>query len=334
MDSRTEDRLLTKLRRELGPYLTASLGDPSVVEVMVNPDGEIWVEQMGKSSVVVGRISQAESHSIIATVAAVLGRVVNAESPILEGELPTDGSRFEGLLPPVVSAPVMTIRKRASQIFSLDDYVRTGIMSGAQRAAISKAVTNRKNILICGGTGSGKTTLTNAVIAEIVALTPDDRLVLIEDTYELQCSAKNHVALHATENISMDRLLRATLRMRPDRILVGEVRGPEALALLKSWNTGHPGGIATLHANSALGALTRLEQLTGEATATAQHLPALIAEAVDLIVFIQRSSSGRQIKEIAEVHATTDGQYQIISVAPKVSLVAVPGSLPSEITAT
>lgn len=332
MDEKVKARLLEKLTRELGPCITSALADPQVIEVMVNADGLIWVEKMGDAPVVCGSILESQTHSIIATVAAVLDRVANDASPILEGELPTDGSRFEGMLPPVTSAPVMAIRKRASQIFSLDDYVTSGVMTKPQREVIANAVKSRKNILICGGTGSGKTTLTNAVIAEIVRLTPDDRLVIIEDTYELQCKAENHVTLHATEAISMDRLLRGTLRMRPDRILVGEVRGPEALALLKSWNTGHPGGLATLHANSAMAALTRLEQLTGEATHGTTQLPALIAEAVDLIVFIQRSGGKRFVQDIAEVHANKAGEYQIQSVASQATPNAVP--VPLELNPT
>lgn len=325
MDQKIEERLRTKLRRELGVCVNAALEDPDVLEIMVNPSGEIWVEKMGQPARVAGHLTKSEAHSIIATVASVLNCVVNDTRPILEGELPIDGSRFEGILPPVVSAPVITIRKRASQVFSLDDYVASQVMTPEQREAIGNGVSDRRNILICGGTGSGKTTLTNAVIDEIVRLTPDDRLVLIEDTYELQCNARNHVSLHATDETSMDQLLRATLRLRPDRILVGEVRGPEALALLKSWNTGHPGGVATLHANSALSALTRLEQLTGEAAKATKHLPALIAEAVDLIVFIHRSGGRRTIHDIAEVHATDNGQYRVVTVASRVTPIVVSG---------
>ncbi|MGB7183987.1 MAG: P-type conjugative transfer ATPase TrbB, partial [Burkholderiaceae bacterium] len=285
--------------------------------------GDVWVEKLGCAAVAVGTLLPGQVYSIIGTVAATLNTVANADNPILEGELPIDGSRFEGIVPPVVSAPTITIRRRASRIFTLDEYVETGVMSQEQRELLGEAVGNHKNILVCGGTGSGKTTLTNAIIAEIVERSPTDRLVIIEDTYELQCSARNHVTLHCTERITMDALLRATLRMRPDRILVGEVRGPEALALLKAWNTGHPGGLATIHANSPIGALTRLEQLSGEVSASNKHLAALIAEAVDLIAFIQRTPTGRVLQEVTEVNVDDQGGYVMPQLGGQMRVVPV-----------
>ena len=170
-------------------------------------------------------------------------------------------------------------------------------MNAKQKAQIQEAITARRNILVVGGTGSGKTTLTNAIIAEMVALTPEDRLVIMEDTAEIQCKADNAVILRTSIDISMQQLLRATMRLRPDRIIVGEVRGAEALALLKSWNTGHPGGIATLHANSADSGLVRLEQLIAESGIQAD-MKALIDEAVDLVIFIEKQGGKRVIKEI------------------------------------
>jgi len=232
-------------------------------------------------------------------VAAMLGTTVTPDNPILECELPLDGSRFEALIPPVVPAPTFALRKKAALIFSLTDYVSTGVMTELQATLIKAAVADRKNILIAGGTGSGKTTLANAVLNEIAVISPDHRIVIIEDVLELQCSVKNTVFLRTSATIDQVSLLRATLRLRPDRIVVGEVRDKSALALLKAWNTGHPGGVGTVHANSTATALIRVGQLIQEAGVPAA--PELISEAVDMVISISRNPTGRMIDEVAEV---------------------------------
>ena len=183
-----------------------------------------------------------------------------------------------------------------------------------QADALPKAVRHRSNLLIAGGTSSGKTTLVNALLAEIAGL--DERVILIEDTRELQCAAADCVALRTrTGVVSMADLVRSTLRLRPDRIIVGEVRGGEALDMLKAWNTGHPGGIATVHANSARSALYRLEQLVQENVVTVPRR--LIAEAIDLVVFIQGRGTGRRIETIAEVTGLDgNGDYAVTDLAP------------------
>lgn len=292
-----QERLNRKIVRELGKDVVAALNDDSVIEVMLNSDGRLWIDRLGEGMSCIGEMSAPNALALLGTIADGLNTVVTREKPILEGELPLDGSRFEGLIPPVVARPTFTIRKKALMVFTLEDYVTRDIMDDAQRALISSAVTEKKNILVVGGTGSGKTTLTNAIIAEMVALTPDDRLVIMEDTAEIQCTAENSVILRTSNYIDMQALLKATMRLRPDRIIVGEVRGAEALALLKAWNTGHPGGIATLHANSADGGLVRLEQLIAEAGVQAD-MKALIDEAVNLVIFIEKKGVNRVISEI------------------------------------
>lgn len=302
------DRVSEKLRRELGETLCQLLAEPDVVEIMLNPDGVLWVERLGSGMSRLGVMRATQAESLINTVAAMHRTSVTAESPILECQLPLDGSRFEALVPPVTERPVFTIRRRASRTFPLSAYVAAGIMGDDQAEVLRRAVADRQNILVVGGTGSGKTTLVNALIAQMAAEYPHHRLVILEDTPELQCQAENAVLLRTTDTVGMGQLLKATMRLRPDRIIVGEVRGPEALTLLKAWNTGHPGGVATLHANHAMAGLTRLEQLIAEATPAPMR--ALIAEAVDWVVFIANTPQGRRVLEVLAVEGlSADGVY-------------------------
>lgn len=309
--SEKTDRLARKLRAELGGAVLDALADPAVIEVMLNPSGDLWVERLGEGMEVVGSMSAANAGALLGTVASSLNTTITRERPVVEGELILDGSRIEGLIPPVVAAPAFTIRKRASSVFPLAEYVRTGVMTERQKGRLVVAVEARENVLIVGGTGSGKTTLVNGVIGAITEAHPGDRVVLIEDTVEVQCPARNVVALRTSPEVSMRELLRATMRLRPDRILVGEVRGAEALDLLKAWNTGHPGGVATLHSNGARAGLVRLEQLIAEA-GTAAAMEPLIAEAVDLVVAIERSGDGRRVTEIVRVVGHGADGYETI----------------------
>ena len=303
------------LRTALGTSIAAWLDDPEIVEVMLNPDGRLWIDRLGAGLADTGMtVPAADGERIIRLVAHHVGTEVHARSPRVSAELPESGERFEGLLPPVVTAPAFAIRKPAVSVFTLDDYVAAGIISVGQCASLREAVTGRENILVAGGTGTGKTTLTNALLAEISGTS--DRIVLIEDTRELQCPLPDTVALRTrTGTASMTDLVRSTMRLRPDRIIVGEVRGPEALDMLKAWNTGHPGGIATVHANSALAALYRIEQLVQEAVVTVPRR--LIAEAVDIIVFIAGRGSTRRVETIARVAGLDpDGGYGLVDITP------------------
>ena len=307
--SRSHHRLVRKLQDALGETVCSALEDPSVVEIMLNPDGRLFVERLWQGIDSMGQLQPGAAEIIIGSVAHALQTEADEDQPIISGELPIGGHRFEGLLPPVVRAPSFTIRKRASRLIPLDDYVRSAIMTSEQSHLIRKAIEARLNIVISGGTGSGKTTLANAVIAEMVRSSPEHRLVILEDTAEIQCAAENAVSLHTTDTVDMARLLKSTMRLRPDRIIVGEVRDGAALTLLKAWNTGHPGGITTIHANNALSALRRLEQLTAEASQQPMH--EVIGEAVDLVVSIERAPQGRRVREVIHVEAFRDGNYQI-----------------------
>jgi type IV secretion system protein VirB11 len=298
------------LRTALGTGVAAWLEDPAVVEVMLNPDGRLWVDRLSEGLADTGEeLSEADGERIVRLVAHHVGAEVHAGSPRVSAELPGTGERFEGLLPPVVAAPVFAIRKPAVAVFTLEDYVRAGVMPDDAAAALRDAITSRANILVAGGTSTGKTTLTNALLAEVAK--SSDRVVLIEDTRELQCLTPNLVALRTKDGVaSLSDLVRSSLRLRPDRIPIGEVRGAEALDLLKAWGTGHPGGIGTIHAGSALGALRRLEQLIQEAVVTVPR--AMIAETIDLIAVLSGRGSARRLSELASVEGLdATGDYQI-----------------------
>lgn len=283
----------------MGPEIAAALEDPEVVEVLLNPDGSLWVDRLGSGRSPTGTtLTPAVAERIIRLVAAHVRAEVHAGAPILSAELPETGERFQGVLPPVVRAPSFAIRKRALKIITLARYVADGILSDAQAAFLRRAVRDRQNIVVAGGTSTGKTTLANALLDEIAETR--DRVLILEDTVELQCRSDDHVCMRTEPGVStMADLVRSTLRLRPDRVVVGEVRGGEALDLIKIWGTGHPGGIATVHAGSAHGALTRLEQLIQEVSVTAPR--PLIAEAVNVIVFIAGRGHVRRVQQIARV---------------------------------
>ncbi|SDI05326.1 P-type conjugative transfer ATPase TrbB [Paracoccus denitrificans] len=308
------------LRTALGPAIAGFLDDPMTVEVMLNPDGRLWVDRLSEGLADSGKtLSAADGERIVRLVAHHVGVEVHSLSPRVSAELPETGERFEGLLPPVVAAPAFAIRKPAVAVFTLEDYVTAGIMTRMQAEALRLAVAARANILVAGGTSTGKTTLTNALLAEVAKTS--DRVVIIEDTRELQCAAPNLVAMRTKDGVaSLSDLVRSSLRLRPDRIPIGEVRGAEALDLLKAWGTGHPGGIGTIHAGTGIGALRRLEQLIQEAVVTVPR--AMIAETIDLVAVLAGRGSERRLAELACVEGLgADGDYRI---SPAISGPAIP----------
>ena len=311
MTDQAKRRHLEMLQTALGPELIALLDDKKVIDIMLNPDGVIVVEKLlaGKHLSEI-RLTEAQAENIIKLVASLKDEVTNSLNPMVASELPIHGARFQGVLPPVVQSPVFAIRKRASIIFTLDDYVKSGALLPTLKNKLQKAVLDRQNIMIAGGTGSGKTTFMNGLLNELKE--SSDRIIAIEDLPELQINVKDCVNLNTTPAVSMRDLVKTTLRMRPDRIMIGEVRDGAALDLLKAWNTGHPGGLCTIHANSAASTLNRLEDLIQEVVVNVPET--LIGDAVDLVIFLQRDKSGKHVvQEVVEVLGRKKGQYELKS---------------------
>ena len=301
-------RNLEKLRREMGDDIRHAMDDSSVIEIMLNPDGTVWIDKIGSGMEFLCDMSPVQSLQMLGTVAHMLGTVINYHNPVVEGELPGDGSRVEGVIPPIVPNPTFNIRKKASAIFSLAEYIKSGRASDEDIRILCEAISARKNILVVGGTGTGKTTFVNAIINEMKTLTPHHRLLILEDTLELQCSMDNFVSMRTSSDKSMQDLLKITMRQRPDRIIIGEVRGKEALDMLKAWNTGHPGGVCTVHANDARAGLLRIEQLISEVSQSPMR--ELIAEAIDVVAFLIRDPHiGPKLSELISVEGVSNGQY-------------------------
>lgn len=312
--SESDIRSARMLRTALGPLVAGWLAAPDVIEIMLNPDGRLWLDRLGAGLEDTGeRVTFDEGERIVRLVAHHVGAEVHRGAPRVSAELPEGGERFEGLLPPVVAAPTFAIRKPAGHVISLDAYVAAHVMSQAQAQALRTAVKARRNILVAGGTSSGKTTLANALLAELAG--SHERIALIEDTVELQCAVPNQVAMRSKDGVAtLTELLRATLRLRPDRIIIGEVRGPEALDLVKAWGTGHPGGVATLHAGSAIGALRRLEQLIQETVVTVPR--SLIAETVEIVAVLSGRGRQRRLSELCAVTGLADDDYVLRPLVP------------------
>ena len=300
----TGERYGEMMARYLGPVILGAFADDDVTEIYLNPqDGAVRFDTRSRGRVESGaRLDGPRVEMFLNAVAASLGLTLGADSPRLEAELPAlgfRGSRLQGFVPPVTPAPAFNIRKPPAVIYSLDDYVAAGVVSARQRGEFRRAVLEHQNILIAGGTNSGKTTLANALLKEVTDLVPAERIVILEDTVELQCVAKDHLALRTGPNVTLAQLVKSALRTSPNRIVVGEVRGSEALDLLDAWATGHPGGVATVHASSAEGALLRLDRLAQRANVPPQHH--LVAEAIHLIAVVEGSNAGRRVTDLVRV---------------------------------
>lgn len=304
----TMDSLIA-IMKDLLPFLQ----DKKVFEVYVNPDCKIWVDSLGEGRHFTGKTLPPEkTKGIIYGVAALSKQLVTPSRPVLDADIPANAHfpkcRFEGNLPSVVPSPTINIRKHPETIFTLEDYVRQGTLSEMQYQVLIDGIKTKKNIIAAGGTKSGKTTFLNAILQEISKY--NDRVIIIEDTPELQCKAEDCVQMRATADFTMEDCLRQVLRMTPDRIVVGEVRSGEALALLDAWSTGHGGGCSTVHSNSAKDTLLRFENMTARVSRNPQQ--ATIAQAIDYIVYLKNFGTVRKVQEIIEIlgYDTGTKQYQ------------------------
>ncbi len=279
------------------------LEQESIIEIMLNSDGRVWVDEAGQGMYCTDTTMESDdAERMIRLIAASMNAEVHEKNPSLAARMPIWGARLQACVPPVVTSPVFSLRKPSKVVFTLQDYVEQGILSETQATFLDEAVKTGKNMLIGGGTGSGKTTLANALLHSIAATR--DRVYIVEDNSELQCAAENMVQILVQPPLYTHRqAIMDAMRLRPDRIIVGEVRDGAALDMLKAWNTGHPGGLATIHANSAIAMLQRLGQLIEEVIPVAPR--ELIAEAVDICVHIQRDPrhrSGRSLTGIIAVN--------------------------------
>jgi len=292
--SESQTRLYEKIYRDLGNDIISFLEDDDINEIMLNPDGKLWIDSTKQGQVFIQEMPSPQALSIVNGIAGLHHCVISFHSPRLEAELPffksMNGERFTAQIPPIVSSPSFTIRKRSNIIFTLRDYHDSGRLTTLQEIELRCLVSNRKNILVCGGPGVGKTTVTNALIHAAVTDNANQRFILLEDLPELQCSAPNKVSMLTSNAVNMTDLLKTAMRMRPDRILIGEVRGREALDMLKAWNTGCPGGICTVHANGAEEAIQRILDLAMEAGLTVPPI-ALVLQTIDAIVFVNRAGN-------------------------------------------
>jgi type IV secretion system protein TrbB len=318
-------RVLRMLESAMGPTIAGLLKDPAVIEIRCNSDGKIYADWFDRPSDWTGHRLPAElATQVICIVADAMDQIVGpaANSYILDAEFPGQGFRFHGDLPPVVPNPCFNIRKRPPRIISLDEYVASGIMSEAQREAIVRAVQARKNILVVGGTKTGKTTLTNSIIDELKGL--QQRIATIENVLELQIRAKEWHSYRVITGVhDAAQLVEGCLRVAPDRIIVGEVRGLEINSMLEAWGTGHPGGICTIHSDTAtpIQALRRVDTLLRKANQV--PIPELIADTINMIVPIQTQAYStpegtrfrRLVPEVVNVMGFDHGQYQLERVA-------------------
>jgi type IV secretion system protein TrbB len=309
MEGESKAKNLASVTKHLGPVALRCLEDDEITEIMLNADGNLWADRLGYGTIHIGTMPLHSAESLIRSVAGYNGTVITAEKPLLETVFPLDGSRFAAQFPPVVKAPTFNLRKRPVKVFNWDEYQEQGFITANQVSAIVTAVHSRRNIVVAGGTNTGKTTLLNTIIFEMAAHDQTERLILLEDNPELKCTAPNH-NVYGTGNILTIRdLVRMSLRVSPRRIIVGEVRGEEALDLLMAWNTGHQGGATTVHCNTGESALPRLEDLVAMNPNPPNPMHRLLRQAVHVIVNITHDGHGRKVRSVTEVRGYQGSDY-------------------------
>lgn len=308
-------RATDTLQRGFGPIWNMLQRD-TVTDINRNPDGKIFVDELGMDTYEVAShfLSNEAAESLIGAVAAIMGLPCDEHNPIVEAMLLGGMARFTGVMPPSTHpGPSISIRRPSMIPRTLPDYIKSGTLSPQHATAIRRAISNRHNMLIVGSTGSGKTTFANALFSEIVDTfpSPDERFIIIEDTPELRCSAVNVVPMLVNPAMSMQKALKTSMRMSPMRICIGELRGEEALVLIKAWNTGHRGGLTTIHSSDSLSAMIRLESLIGESGKTISRQE--IVNAVQTIIVLKRSARGvRRITQVSNLTLSSGDSYAVI----------------------
>lgn len=296
-EQQKKEALDARLRALFGHKMYSYLHDENVFEMIVNPDGQIFLKTTTGDKKLEQVLPPDKRRQIINEIAGFSNIEATEQQPLPSVEF--FDMRFQGFLPPTTEYPAFNIRRHASRVFTLDEYEKNGTITMQQKEILLRVIKDKKNIIIGGATGTGKTTFLNAILAEIAKT--DDRIVMIEQVPELKCLSNNKLSLRCTDKISMDQLLKATLRATPDRIVVGEIRGSEALTLLDAWSTGHGGGASTIHSNSARETLTRLDQLV--ARVLDKNTEYVIGNAIDVVIYINRVGLKRKVEKILRVNA-------------------------------
>lgn len=302
------NRSYQRLNDSFSPIVIEALKSSNVNEIMLNCDGSLFIEYKNKGIEQCGMFNSADAYSLIKTIASIANINIDEKAPFLSCEIPIYGSRLEALLPPLVKAPVFSIRILSTDNYQLDFLVKKGMLTQNEYIFLQKCIKDKKNILVSGQTGSGKTTLVNAILNEIQNLCPLDRIITIEDTSELSIKSKNKVKLFTNKDIDMATLVKSSLRLRPDRIIVGEIRGKEALDLIDALSTGHSGGLSTIHAGSDIQALNRLNLLVKRNVSAPLYFENIIASSIDIIVQLQKTPI-RHISSISHVKNFKDNNY-------------------------
>lgn len=303
-----ESRICDAIKHSLGQEVVALLEDDNVIEILRNANGTLCVERLGSNIEKLNNsLTDRHVESLIRLLASSAQEICNDKHPSLAIKLPYWHARFQGLLPPIVDAPSFSIRKHAKHVFSLEHYLASETLSQEQYEVLRAAVNNRENIVISGGTGSGKTTLANAILGKMVET--GDRIITLEDTPELRLASDIGLQIFTKSTIgySSQAALKDILRLRPDRIVLGELRDGACLDLIKAWNTGHSGGLTTIHANSCELAMRRVESLIAEVSV---NIPReLISQTVGLVIQVKRQGPKRIISEIIKIKGLKNDEY-------------------------
>lgn len=306
-------RTINSIKDALGSQFFTYLEEDDVTEIMRNPNGTLWVERVGQGMQRVGTITDAATNNVIKLVSSLLEKETKKDSPLLEGEFPIGGHRFAAQLPPVVSAPAFSIRKKINQTFTLEWYLEQGEMTQRQYQGLIETIKEGENVLISGGTSSGKTTFANAIIVKILELNSQTRILSVEDTYELVVNGENCAQYHTSLEVSQTMLVKTTLRMKPTWLIIGEVRGEEAMDLLVAFNSGHS-GFSTIHANDCMGALIKFQTLASMRNNAPSILGRMIADCTHIVIqmHLDDFTKKRSIKEMKKVEKYDKATGEII----------------------